>query len=157
MILAEAEALAQGAIDSLSPYCHRIQIAGSVRRRKAKPRDIEIICIPRGRDLAEFGNAVNRWERVKGQAGGKYTQRRLPDGTKLDLFMTTPEQWGAILLIRTGPAEFSKRVTGSLLPRQGYKCDGGYIWKDSAKVETPEESDVFFLAGLLWIEPELRA
>jgi len=169
MILAEAEALTQSAVYALSPYCERIEIAGSIRRRKPDVKDAEIVCIPkriqRVGDLFEvardevdpgFVAAVNQWVGLKGQPSGKYTQRLLPWGLKLDLFMTTPEQWGSILLIRSGPKEFSKRVMGYLLPEHGYKCEDGYIWKDGFKVATPEEADVFKMARLPWIQPEAR-
>ena len=165
MILTEAQALAQSAVYALSPYCERIEIAGSIRRRKAEVKDAEIVCIPKcanwindlfgteNRIDPEFIKAVQQWPALKGQPTGKYTQRLLPWGLNLDLFMTTPEQWGSILLIRTGPAEFSKRVMGSLLPRQGYKCNEGYIWRDGTRIPTLEEADVFQLADIRWIEP----
>jgi len=169
MILQEARALAQSAVYVLSPHCERIEIAGSIRRHKPEVKDAEIVCVAKrvhwANDLfgcddlvdPDFIRAVNQWVGLKGKPDGKYTRRLLPWGLELDLFMTTPEQWGTILLIRTGPLEFSKRVMGTLLPRQGYKCEGGYIWKGGVKVPTPEEIDVFRMAGIAWVEPERRA
>jgi DNA polymerase/3'-5' exonuclease PolX len=45
--LATADLVAADLLDLLVPGCSRIQIAGSVRRRKAIVHDIEIVAIPR--------------------------------------------------------------------------------------------------------------
>ena len=47
MLLRDADALAQRIVDSMRPYSERIEIAGSIRRRKVDPKDIEIVVIPR--------------------------------------------------------------------------------------------------------------
>jgi len=41
-----AAALAENLVERLSPFCERIQVAGSVRRRKAHCKDIEIVAVP---------------------------------------------------------------------------------------------------------------
>ncbi len=45
--LAEGEAIASALVADLEPYCARIQVAGSIRRRKEMVGDIEIVAIPR--------------------------------------------------------------------------------------------------------------
>jgi DNA polymerase/3'-5' exonuclease PolX len=166
MDYAQALRLADDAKATLSPYCTRIEIAGSVRRQKDDPRDIELVCIPHmvtaglfddGLAVSpDFCAAVNRWHKVKGEPTGKYTQRVLPGGMKLDLFMADTDNFGTLFLIRTGDWEFSKHFMGWVLPRHGYKQQDGYIWKDGAKVPVPEEQDVFALAGMEFIEPSKR-
>lgn len=96
---------------------------------------------------------------------GKYW-RLLRGAIKFDLFFPRPENYGLILAIRTGPAEFS----ASLLARWKKISKGGYS-KDGmlhlpipadvaqpyqATVDTPEEADVFRLCGMKYIEPEKR-
>lgn len=58
--LALADELAAGVVEYLESACLRIEIAGSIRRRRQDVGDIEIVCWPRpaqaGRDL--FGEAV---------------------------------------------------------------------------------------------------
>ncbi|NJD23354.1 MAG: hypothetical protein FIA82_11915 [Melioribacter sp.] len=97
-------------------------IAGSIRREKKESGDIEIVCMPKNILIddpermftqtlvrhPEFVKIINSLEKVKGDAEGKYTQRILPEGIKLDLFTATPDNWGYILAIRTGPEGFSK-------------------------------------------------
>lgn len=152
----KALAIAERYRAELVLYCERIEIAGSIRRRAPEPKDIELVCIPRGQSLEAFADAVNQWPVVKGQPTGKYTQRLLPEGIKLDLFMCRPENWGAIFLIRTGDWQFSKWVMGTLLPRAGYQQEGGYVRRNGLIVPTPEETDVFRLIGRPYIKPEHR-
>lgn len=47
MRLDDAERCARGLVTLLAPYCERIEVAGSIRRRKAEPKDIEIVCVPK--------------------------------------------------------------------------------------------------------------
>jgi len=55
MTLDYARALAEALVDLLRPACQRIEIAGSIRRGKARPNDIEIVAIPA---LAAFTRAT---------------------------------------------------------------------------------------------------
>jgi DNA polymerase/3'-5' exonuclease PolX len=116
MIYKDAIKLATQAVNELAPYCDRIAIAGSVRRQSVLCNDIEIVCTPKGvravygQDVQLFGDTVitvnhsatpkefievvNRLQKSKGEASGRYTQRLLPGGIKLDLFICTPDNWG---------------------------------------------------------------
>lgn len=169
--LAKAESIAETIVRKLSSRCLRIEIAGSIRRKKPEVGDIEIIAEPYPtRDL--FNNETYEpheldeidWtlygRLVKG--GHKYKQIELPNGINLDLFIVTPPaQWGVQFLIRTGPAEYShKFVTarnqGGMLPSY-LKVKDGAIWHGENRIETPEEKDVFELIGIPFAEPENRS
>jgi hypothetical protein len=89
MKLEQAKELAEAAKAELEPYCHRIEIAGSIRRQKPDVGDIELVCVPMGMKLTGFVDAVNKWSKIKGSPKGKYTQREY-HGMKLDLFICTP-------------------------------------------------------------------
>lgn len=53
-----AVTLASGLLAALAPSCHRIEVAGSVRRRKADVKDIELVAIPRWADRPVDGQAL---------------------------------------------------------------------------------------------------
>lgn len=74
---------------------------------------------------------------------------------KVDIFLATPQNWGAIFLIRTGSADFSQAVVTHAL-RVGYKFDEGFLTCRGHKVETPDEQTVFDRLGLQYIEPQNR-
>lgn len=170
MVYTQARIIAGRLIKELSPYCQRLEIAGSLRRKKPEVGDIELIAIPKfGVDL--FGNVTEEhlldsvdWERFGKviKAGHKYKQIELYQGINLDLFIVTPPaQFGVQFVIRTGPADFSKRFVtskkfGGLLPSV-FRVQDGAIWSNNHVIETPEEADVFHVIGLPFIEPEKRS
>ena len=47
MMLAAMRAVAENLLEAWTPACERIEVAGSVRRRKADPHDLELVAIPR--------------------------------------------------------------------------------------------------------------
>ena len=155
--------IANDTMAELAPYCERIEIAGSIRRKKDEVGDIEIVAIPKPYEIDMFEDGlaavVNQWEKVKGnmQYGKcKYTQRILPAGIKLDLFFAEPGNWGLIYAIRTGSAEYSHKVLASGWVKRGYKSIEGYIHSGTLKIETPEEEDLFKISNVAWVKPEMR-
>jgi DNA polymerase/3'-5' exonuclease PolX len=184
MRLEEAKQIAEKYLNLLKPYCWRIEIAGSIRREKPEVKDIEIVVLlsefdlefdtdehQMPRDLVGFSYEVNKLEKVKGEPTGKYTQRMLPEGIKLDLFMANEKNWGLIFAIRTGSAEFSHKVLARGWVRAGYKSVNGMLRQncflqelvDKNKtqifgqiIDVREEIDLFNLIGVPYIEPKLR-
>jgi DNA polymerase/3'-5' exonuclease PolX len=163
---AQALILAEDAMHVLAPHCERILIAGSIRRLRPDVKDIELLVIPKHVPAGLFSDelevdpdfcaAVNHWRKVKGEPTGKYTQRVLPGGMKLDLFIATPDNWGWQLCLRTGSAGFNAHVMLPALKRHGYVMEQGAIWRNGQVVPTPEETDVWSLSGLPWLEPWAR-
>lgn len=157
----KALSIAEKVKEILSPFCERIEIAGSIRRKKPDVKDIEIVAIPKPYDtgLFESGIAtiVNKWEKVKGELPCKYTQRILPEGIKLDLFFAERGNWGLIYAIRTGSADYSHKVLATEWVKRGYKSEDGYLTANGKQVEVYEEKDLFNRIGLAFIEPELRS
>lgn len=163
MPLIEARAEAEKILEQLRPHCYRIEIAGSIKRERPIIGDIELVAIPKPYDTGLFtsgiASVVNEWQKVKGEleyGKCKYTQRILPSGIKLDLFFAERENWGNILLIRTGDWEFSKRFVGVLLPQRGYKQEEGFLKYNGKVIPCYEELDLFQRVGLKYIEPKNR-
>jgi DNA polymerase/3'-5' exonuclease PolX len=172
--LQRARWIAEAVVTDLAPGCTRIEIAGSVRRRKPECGDIEIVAIPRepeklvvgspGTLLDQIldklcrGQGVSQRTLIQLKAGDRYKQYEIVHaGCRLDLFLCTPETWGWILLLRTGPETFTKRVVtkrqhGGLCPLQ-LRFEGGRIWQGDKVLPTPEEIDVFKALMTPWREP----
>jgi len=162
MELARAIEFSEAIAAQLKPHCDRLDVAGSVRRRCPQVGDIEIVCIPKPYDVGLFesgiATVVERWEKVRGDLPKcKYTQRLLPyNKIKVDIFFANPDNYGLILAIRTGSADFSARLV-SRLRQNGTPAEGGYLRNYKGEiVPTPNEREVFQLAGIGWIEPEKR-
>jgi len=156
----------------ISPACSRVEIAGSIRREKDEVSDIEIVAIPNYTpDLFgnQFYSAAIVSEILRGNGfefnkNGENYKKFFYVSYQIwvDLFLTTPEQWGIIYMIRTGSADFShKMVTskqqGGYMP-SNYRVDSGRVWHvaDKEPFKTPEEKDIFDLWGLKFIEPKNR-
>jgi DNA polymerase/3'-5' exonuclease PolX len=105
--------------------------------------------------------------KAKGPEGRYYQLRLVKTGVQLDIFLAASDNWGWILLMRTGSGEFSeamlsrwKRVQG-LGPTQDGSVDGRLVrgtgsQEPGAPVPTPEEEDVFRLCRVPFIAPEQR-
>jgi DNA polymerase/3'-5' exonuclease PolX len=168
--------LANHMVDILRPDCQRIEIAGSLRRKKLTIGDIEIVLIPNiVTDL--FGGQRYDHELIAAHLwhegfdlpmnGPLHKQAHLPpvaskDTVNFDIYLTDPEKWGVIFTLRTGPAEFSHRLVtprrvGGYLPSYLKVQDGRVCNRsDDALYDTPEESDFFRVIGLPYIQPEAR-
>lgn len=153
----------------LRPHCTQIDIAGSIRRQKPEVSDIEIVCIPALEPVGlfadqwqrkhEFVEAVAQLPRIKGNASdGRYTQRRDPhSGMAVDIFMAAPDNYGLILILRTGSADFNQQKLLVALKNHRYTMRDGQIWNHKGeRIPTPTEEAVFALAGMDWVAPEKR-
>ena len=163
MLIAQATAIAERIKGELAPYTERIEIAGSVRRRKPEVKDIELVAIPKRVVSDLFGDetavdpafcaAVNRWAKIKGEPTGRYTQRVLPDGINLDLFIVDADTWGLTLAVRTGSADYSAHVLGTRWASLGYTSRESVLYRYGRPTYIREETDLFALLGLPWTDP----
>lgn len=173
-----ALSLAKRVALELSPATTRIEIAGSIRRKRPEIGDIEIVCTPflqvnlfgdpQGslldlhlEQLAESGRIIKS-EGEEKRWGPKYKKFHpvaKPD-LAIDLFITTPEEWAYTFVIRTGNADFSHKLVtpkryGGYLPGH-LRVAGCRLWEGDKALETPEEEDFFKALGLEWVKPEDR-
>lgn len=187
LLLEEAQFVAEKLIEEwLSEYCERIEIAGSIRRKRPYVKDIELVLIPkrvpvqpglfdlggdgpmqdllhdRVQHMRRLGIVQPRLDSRDREAWGPKHKRLIYEDMAVDLFsVIPPAQWGVQFLIRTGPWEFSKRFVtprwqGGMLP-MGYRVQDARIVDGRGNtVPTPEEEDVFAFLGLPFTPPEWR-
>jgi len=167
MTLDHAKHIAQGVVHKLMPVTEAIKICGSIRRKQAEVHDIDIVVLPKripikdlfghitgyGVDRA-FIETINQWKKIKGDPEGKYTQR-LVDGEKVEIAIAKPENFGNLVLIRTGNADFSHKMMTAVLKR-GLEQRDGYLWKDDKIIPCYTEEDYFSVLNLPYIVPEFR-
>jgi len=168
--LKEAVELAQELVELLAPACDRIQVAGSVRRRKPQVKDTEILAIPkymgpvdlldqRIKELIAQGELAYRFNklgrRVCGPLNKLLMHRR--SGVSVDVFSTDELCWAMALVIRTGPKESNMELAKAAINKgwqlraygDGYDTPDGHI-----HCETEEE--VFSAVGLPYHQPWQR-
>lgn len=185
MRLKDAELYANEVVRLLMPACQEIVVCGSVRRRKPEVKDLEIVALPKRRDsppvfgdalgglppldalctrLVTYGELARNSRNPKD--GAKYKTFVHPRGKiAIDLFIASPENFGNIVAIRTGDADFSHllvtpRRDGGLMPDR-LRQHEGYLWRTLAtdvvdRLACPSEAAFFAELGLPVPHPEHR-
>lgn len=160
--LAEARSIAVGVMLQLEPHCEMISLAGSIRRDRPTIGDIEIVCVPKPYDASPLfasglATVVNQWPKVRGELPCRYTQRILPEGIRLDLFMVEVDGYGLQRAIRTGSADWCRTVLAPAWVRAGYHSEGGLLrQQDHTIVPCRTEPELFARIGLRWKDPRDR-
>jgi len=173
MDLLTAEEIAKSSLSRISGYCLKSMIVGSVRRRKKDVKDIELLALPLTKTVNP-GLWNNEGEAARDEHFVMYAQQlgsldkgslrkgrycKLYNGLKdinIDLFMPPPESWGAAMVIRTGPWEFSKYLASKMAKQAGVRHIDGFVIYDN-KIQTVEtEKDYFHLLGMEYIHPTKR-
>lgn len=182
--LADATRTARALVAALAPACERIEIAGSIRRRKPMVRDIEIVAIPRYAEVSGLFEVAERIdlldERIRvNLASGAIAARQVEahradgsidvqtklgpaykalifDGLPVDLFITDAERWGCIFALRTGPGDWNTRLVTDC-KRYYRSVEGGRVMYLGRAIPTPEEADFFAALGQPWLDPWERS
>ena len=181
MNLEQARKIGMEVVEALAPACDRVMIAGSVRRGKAQPKDIEIVYIAKTvkerADLFSWSDVpateaviedlMRRrfWSFDKEvRRNGPLYKRMVRQDEKqvvIELFRACPDNWGYILALRTGPGDFNKiwaakPWNGGSLPTNVVLKDG-FVWLDGRPVPTPTEEEFFERIGLPCWPPNERS
>jgi DNA polymerase/3'-5' exonuclease PolX len=158
--------VAQRVIKGIAPYCERVEIAGSLRRKRPFIGDIEIVALPK-RAVDLFGQPASLPTELDLFLRGRLTKDLVKDGDKykqfpyadhqVDLFLpASAAHWGCIFLIRTGSYEFNQWLMNVRQRQAGVMFRDGLLHNGQSVIPTPEEEDVFEALGLPFIAPELR-
>lgn len=151
MKASEAVQTATKVVELLFPFCERVWIAGSLRRREEEVGDVDIVAIPR--DKEGLQKVIEKNFSVLTN-GGK-SKRLLLDGVQVDLYLTEPEDFEAVLMHRTGSikhnigiAQKAKSMGMHLNITKGL-CRGKEVIANT-------EIGIFEALGLKYKEPEER-
>lgn len=174
--LDQAAGIAQDIITHVRPSMARIEVAGSIRRRKPVVGDIELVALPSDRErmvhlLGEMGQFIKPgvpgaipWDP---NPDAKYLRMRLPSGANLDVFIASEHNWGGLYLMRTGGAvgpdgkAFSGFVPG-MFSRWKKMSGGGRMTgaqpttTEGVQIPLREEQDFFELLSMNFVPPEER-
>jgi len=78
------------------------------------------------------------------------------NGETIDMFVAHPDNWGYIFAIRTGSAEYSHNTLANGWVKKGFKGENGFLTKNGVIVPVKEETDLFKLIGVEYVEPKDR-
>jgi DNA polymerase/3'-5' exonuclease PolX len=186
----EAIAAAKAFIAEIEGAYDQLVVAGSLRRRLARISDVEIVAVPKTEQRAGglFGDEATASdlldERLNDLLDNDVVQQRLDVNghprwgplvkyltyrdVRVDLFCPAAGRFGWILMLRTGPAAFSRQLVVAkdrrtrdgrpgLRPVYIATQDGWLCWRTSGeRIPTPTEQHVCDLYGMPYLEPQER-
>jgi len=154
MELERAQRIAEAIVKRLSPYYQRIQIAGSIRRKKPTVNDIDLVIIPS--DPWNLHHELRGLGQVR-QSGQK-TMRIMVESTQLDVYFADADTWATLLLIRTGSEENNIRLAKTA-QKKGWRLAAsghGLLNENGERIAGDSEQSIYEALGLPWQMPEER-
>ncbi len=158
----------------IDPYCDKAVIAGSCRRMCETVGDIEIVCVLK--EMATFDMLFSKdypGLKVDGPRLKRFIYPKV--NLQVELFITSREDFGRILAIRTGSSAFSRFKLATTWNRLGWcgtsdglrrkkECDKKSTWKIKPEFKVNPTlppafliEEVFFkFLEIDWIPPEKR-
>ena len=172
----EARKVAYDIMVRLTPYSEKILIAGSIRREREDVGDIELLIVPKFRvafdmfmeprdpvDTSDerLANLVKDGVLKRRGAWGHLNKffTHVLSGIPVDIFVGTIENWGRDLMVRTGSADFNKRVMSRFhaLGKRGHAYGDFAVTHGLATYKAPDEEAMFALLEWDYIEPRRRS
>ena len=147
--------LANKIVKSLRPFCSRIRLVGSIRRKEKNPVDIDIALIPKSeKDKDKIENTLKEEGRFV-QGGEKRATFRIK-GVKVELYYTNKEEWGATLLAYS--SEFGAGIGLRMVAkRKGFKLSQhGLFTKSGRRIAGRTEEQIYHALGRKYKEPRNR-
>lgn len=154
MLLEQGQKLSVAVIEKLAPYCEKIEVAGSIRRKKATVNDIDIVLIPS--DPWNLRQAIVSLGELK--VKGQLTQRVIYDGVQVDIYWATSKTWPTLLLIRTGSKESNMRLA-RLAKKRGWHLHAsgsGLFNERGERIAGDTEEGIFAALGIPYQRPAER-
>ena len=133
----------------------KIEVAGSMRRRRETVRDIDILVVSKNPDrvMDKFVSLP----RVKDILARGSTKSSVitEDNMQVDLRILDKKSFGAALVYFTGSKEFNIKLR-QLAIKKGLKVNEYGVFKGKKNLAAKTESEIFSLMKMAFIPPELR-
>jgi DNA polymerase (family 10) len=179
--LKEAQEYANKIVALLKPVCREIVIVGSIRRMRPEVNDVDIVLIP---DSSHYNwkNWFNQTEalvmvsppetwrktipqillspdcelRLAKEIGGPWLMRFVSETVTVDLYRATEDNWGTLMLVRTGSKEHNIKLC-EIARAKGLKLSASEGVIDGNKIiASKTEDEIFAALGLSYSLPEDR-
>lgn len=157
------------------PHVLRIEVAGSLRRRRETVGDVDLVCAVDGMKhapaVAERFQKLAEVQKVLASGPAKVSVIAA-GGLQVDLRMVPPDRFGSALMYFTGSKEHNVKVRGRAQDLGFTLNEWGLFklsdWEKNEKKRTPgevppvkpvasaTEEEVYRKLGLAYVEPEMR-
>ena len=137
------------------PEVKKVEIAGSIRRKKETVGDIDILVVSDNPNkVADFFVTLPQIVDVYGKGKTKLSGR-LDIGIDIDLRIVSEDSFGAALQYFTGSQVHNIKLR-SLARKKGYKLSEYGLFKGNEKIAGKTEEEIYEKLGVRYIEPEKR-
>jgi len=151
MELKDAEELAKHIVEHIRPHCERVEVAGSIRRKKSEVRDIDLVLIVK--DWLKFTTKLQKIS-SKFLIDGPQQKRIIYKGEQIDLYLADHKTYEPQILIRTGSAAHNIKLS-TIARKKGMKLSHRGLTKEG-KIIASTEKEIFEVLDLPYVEPEER-
>lgn len=136
----------------LSPCTTKIEVVGSIRRRRPQVKDIDLLIIPKDLPLLDC-----KLRELGCDFGGPKIRRLVYKGALVDIYIAGDDTWAMLLLVRTGSTAHNKQLA-IRAKRLGlhFAADGRGILQDNKPIAYRSEEEIFQALGLPFKPPEER-
>jgi DNA polymerase (family 10) len=139
-------------LSELSPLSKRMEIAGSIRRMKANPNDVDIVLIPKNiESIMKYISQYSAGNIGRGSHHASYKK----DGVEVELYFATEQNLGAMLMYATGTNQYNimMRIYAKF---KGMKLSQKGLFKDGKMIAGRTEQEIYNALGKRWKEPSER-
>ncbi len=153
----QAEAIGKKIVSRLgkSRYVLKVSAVGSLRRKKATVRDIDIIVSTNNPEkVIEIFTKMPDVKKIIAK-GKKKATIILKSGIQSDIRVFPPEQLGSGLLYFTGNKAFNINLR-KIAIKKGYKLNEYGLFKGKRRIAGKTEAEIFKKLGIKYVKPENR-
>lgn len=142
-------------LDALRPLVSKLEVVGSMRRKRETIKDVDILVVTDNRDLvmstfSKFGNVLSQGpDKCSIQVDGGAIK------FQTDLLCTTNDSWGAALNYFTGSKEHNV-VLRTMAKAKGLTLNEYGIFEGDSRIGGANEKDIYDILSLPYVPPELR-
>jgi len=137
-------------------YVFRVEVAGSIRRRKETVGDIDILVTTnKPNEVMDYFIGIDLVDDVVVKGPTKSTVRLKENGIDVDLRAFEDEIFGSALMYFTGSKETNVELRRIAIAK-GLKLSEYGIFKGDKLLSGRTEEEIFKTLGMEYIEPELR-
>jgi len=137
-----------------SRYIDKIEVAGSIRRRKETIGDIDILTTSSNPNkVMDYFTKLDKVKQILARGPTKATV--IYNNIEVDLRVLKPEEFGSALQYFTGSKEHNIKLR-KIAISQGYKLNEYGLFKNEKRVAGKTEEEIYQKLGLKIMPPELR-
>lgn len=162
--LEEAQEHANRLLFVIADLCEKVEVVGSIRRKRPEVHDIDVIVIPKF-DKPFYSLA---WDHIATRLKKELNMQVIRKGPSLmtlgfgevdlpvDIYRAQPGTWGVLLLIRTGSTQHNIMLC-SKAQQMGMKLSAkeGVI-KNGKVIASRTEQEIFTALDMKFVPPEER-